>query len=432
MIRESDGSLGIGSVLTGLHEVGVRGTEALRQRADLTFKHNVISGRHGWLRLTPAYSVKIVESILAGAAPGVRILDPFSGTATTGLCAATHGLEAVTVDINPFLVWLGTAKLARYTHEQLAATRAIGKRALARIEAGKGVRAAPPPLFNIERWWTADRLSFLCELKGTLDTEANGDAAVRDLLSVAFCRTVITLSNAAFNHQSMSFKEPVPDLFEKLSSHAKQFDADLQHVVQTAADTPPAKARVVQGDSRNVVAAVDCKFDLVVTSPPYPNRMSYIRELRPYMYWLGFLNEAREAGELDWKAVGGTWGLATSNLSTWERRRGGFTTPHLEEILYKVAHADNKNGAVLSKYITKYFEDMHGHLASLRGILNSGARLHYIVGNSSFYGTLLPVEGIFVDMLADLGFEQARFRPIRKRNSKKELFEYDVSAFWPG
>lgn len=36
----------------------------LRQRSDLTFKHNLSKGRHGWFRLTPAYSVKIVDDIL--------------------------------------------------------------------------------------------------------------------------------------------------------------------------------------------------------------------------------------------------------------------------------------------------------------------------------------------------------------------------------
>ena len=46
--------------------------------------------------------------------------------------------------------------------------------------------------------------------------------------------------------------------------------------------------------------------------------MSYIRELRPYMYWLGFLTNGRQAGELDWAAIGGTWGCATSNLNSWE------------------------------------------------------------------------------------------------------------------
>lgn len=404
----------------------------LRQRADLTFKHNRVSGRHGWLRLTPAYSVKVVEEVLGSDRAGSRVLDPFSGTGTTGLCAASHGLDAVTVDINPFLVWLGNAKVATYSTDQLRAARSIGERAIARVERGDCRKAPPPPLFNIERWWTADRLAFLCSLKGALEDEAGEDPAARDLLWIALCRTVITLSNAAFNHQSMSFKDPAPGLFEELSTHAKQFEVDLLHVVQTASDNPPGVARVALGDSRDTRSAVDGTFDLVVTSPPYPNRMSYIRELRPYMYWLGYLNEAREAAELDWAAIGGTWGFATSNLSTWKRSAASFSTDYFEAALTGIAGADNKNGRLLSNYVAKYFEDMHAHLASLRSVLSPGARLHYIVGNSTFYGTLLPVERLYADMLTDLGFEAAAFEPIRKRNSKKELFEYDVTAIWPG
>ena len=45
----------------------------------------------------------------------------------------------------------------------------------------------------------------------------------------------------------------------------------------------------VEGDARDLPKLLNETFDLVVTSPPYANRMSYIRELRPYMYWLGFL-----------------------------------------------------------------------------------------------------------------------------------------------
>ena len=36
----------------------------MKQRADLTFKENLLRGRHGWLRLTPAFSVKVVHQIL--------------------------------------------------------------------------------------------------------------------------------------------------------------------------------------------------------------------------------------------------------------------------------------------------------------------------------------------------------------------------------
>ena len=36
-----------------------------RQKAHLTFRGNAKRGRHGWLRLTPAYSLQVVNEILA-------------------------------------------------------------------------------------------------------------------------------------------------------------------------------------------------------------------------------------------------------------------------------------------------------------------------------------------------------------------------------
>ena len=97
-----------------------------------------------------------------------------------------------------------------------------------------------------------------------------------------------------------------------------------------------------------------------------------------------------------------------------------------------IAHHENKNGILLANYISKYFNDVWIHVNSLLPILNNGCELHYIVGNSTFYGVLLSVEKIYADMLNKLGFDNVQSRAIRKRNSKKDLFEFDVSAQWPG
>ena len=58
------------------------------QNRHLTFRGNAGAGRHGWLRLTPAYSYRMAEDALADAIPGEVALDPFAGTGTTGLAAA--------------------------------------------------------------------------------------------------------------------------------------------------------------------------------------------------------------------------------------------------------------------------------------------------------------------------------------------------------
>ena len=406
--------------------------EDLRQRSDYTHKFNAKTGRHGWLRLTPAYSVKIVEELMQQYEKPLRVLDPFCGTATTALSAANHGHEGVTTDINPFLVWLGQAKTASYPGTSIVSTHKACASVVESVNQKTIEPVNPPPIHNIERWWPEKTLEFLCRLKAGIETESDKDSPERALLSIAFCRTLIELSNAAFNHQSMSFKECGQFHLPLDVDMGHVFRKNVRFVSEGAAANPAGSGHVVLGDSRNLQAAVEGPFDLVVTSPPYANRMSYIRELRPYMYWLGFLDDGRDAGELDWTAIGGTWGVATSRLLDWKRPTNPFKHPLLDQALEGIKHHSNKNGRLLANYVAKYFEDIWKHFNSLVHVLNDGSEIHYIVGNSTFYNVLLPAEKLYAVMLGRLGFEGIKCRAIRKRNSKKELFEFDVSARWSG
>jgi len=98
------------------------------------------------------------------------------------------------------------------------------------------------------------------------------------------------------------------------------------------------------------------------------------------------------------------------------------------EILVQPIRVCALSGPVLAKYVGKYFEDMWLHFKSVRANMKPGAQIHYIVGNSKFYDYLVPVEAIYADMLEKVGFEKTEIEVVRKRNSKKELFEFDVTA----
>jgi hypothetical protein len=404
--------------------------EKLYQRADYTHKFNSRTGRHGWLRLTPAYSVKVVEEFLQAVDRPLSVLDPFCGTSTTGLSAAYYGHAAVTVEINPFLVWFGKAKTGHYTPAAIANVRRACTRALDLVKTEAIDLVPAPPIHNIERWWPRPALLFLQRLQASIEAVSEADTPERALLQVAFCRSLIKLSNAAFNHQSMSFRDDRQIGFDIGLDAAALFREDVNFVLAGAAENPAGSCDITQGDARDIPKATDRKFDLLITSPPYVNRMSYIRELRPYMYWLGYLVNARDAGELDWSSIGGTWGIATSRLIDWKPDREAYQLGRLKDVLDRISHKDNANGALLANYIEKYFGDMWVHFKNLRGSLAEGARIHYIIGNSTFYGVLLPVEQIYADMLHQLGFAEINICPIRKRNSKKELIEFDVSASW--
>jgi len=367
----------------------------------------------------------LVEQILEEHGEHAQVVfDPFSGTGTTALCAAYRGKTGIATDINPFLIWLAKAKAGSYDEAVIESLRHAAQTIVRTVSTDASAAAECPPLSNIDRWWSPATLTFLLRLKAAIEAQEVGGPG---LLHVAFCRTMMKLSNAAFNHQSMSFKSSAVTVAGSSENSAGQFLSDVEHIAASAADNPAGSAQYKLANARNGVEDWRGRVDLLITSPPYPNRMSYIRELRPYMYWLRFLSTGRQAGELDWEAIGGTWGVATSRLTEWSAR-GEFVPTALRRVLLKIRSAHLKNGPLLANYVHKYFEDMLEHLAGTVPLLRPGATVHYIVGNSIFYGHEVAAEKFLAQQMAQVGLCDVRIVPIRKRNSKKGLFEFHVSG----
>lgn len=405
-------------------------SQIVRRHDHLSFSGNLKQTRYGWLRLTPAYSVHLVNDVLSSidGADGV-VLDPFCGTGTTALVCAERGIRCDTTDINPFLGWLTSAKTKSYSQIEIDLFRELSASVSSVIETN-----SPddlnwiPQIHQIEKWWDEATLASLAAAMQTISSFAlSGSEKVTNLLKIAFCRVMIESSNASFGHQSMSFKKQsdAPSLFPMKFL----WDETADIIAHSAKNPVICEPVVILCDARDLTASLPIQnYNCVITSPPYPNRMSYIRELRPYMYWLGFLNDAQQAGDLDWQAIGGTWGSATSKVTKWvpEPPR---SVPYMEfvSILERIAF----HSETLSRYVHKYFYDMLFHVDSLYKVVASSGSIHYIVGNSKFYDVLLPVEEIYATIFREAGFTKVTVKTIRKRTSKRELYEYIVSATKP-
>ncbi len=408
---------------------------ALQSKKEYTFKGNLKDSRYGWLRLTPAYSVTLVTELLETyATKDSVILDPFCGTGTTALVCAERGIHCDTSDINPFLLWLTRAKTQKYSDREIKQFRLHATSIASALEHPDHESHWIPPLSHIERWWDPATLATLAQIKDLIDQSTGTDPDhVRNLLLVAFCRVLIESSHASFGHQSMSFKKVSNGLqltfFEEHSDVNRMWNRASSSIADAASSSILRKPKTFYCDARSMSETCSReRYSLVITSPPYPNRMSYIRELRPYMFWLGYLTNGHAAGELDWQAIGGTWGCATSKLQTWEPPRASALP--FDEFHTILGHISEKS-IVLARYIEKYFHDMHRHIQELFPLLKTGGSIQYVVGNSKFYETLLPVESLFATLFADAGFVDTAILPIRQRSSKKELMEYVVSARKP-
>lgn len=410
-------------------------TKTVLRLDHLTYRGNSKETRYGWLRLTPAFSVHLIADFIRQLPPKAQVLDPFCGTGTTALVCAEEGVHCQSTDINPFLLWLAEGKCADYSSKDIEQAQHSSDFIVHALRRQHENEPWVPALHQIEKWWERGVLELLATARSAIEEQTAAiSSQATTLLKVAFCRTMIDLAKVSFSHQSMSFKKPGPTLLmdfkpDEASIVVAKWEQATRRIFAAARTEILSKPQFICCDARRLDSKLARDFfDCIVTSPPYPNRMSYIRELRPYMYWLGYLTNGRDAGEMDWQAIGGTWGCATSNLTKWEATTKDFVPyKNFNSILDQIS----LSSPLLSRYVHKYFYDMVLHVESLFKVVKSGGSIHYIVGNSKFYDVLLPVQDIFASLFSSAGFVGTEIKIIRKRTSKKELFEYVVSARKP-
>ena len=212
-------------------------------------------------------SVKVVEEIVQGS--GLNVLDPSCGTGTTALSAVNHGHAAATTDINPFLVWLARAKTTHYSPvaEAKEAGEAAVEMACAENDGGPRARGFPGRSQALRGEAMVVRARGVSCVISEPRSQRRRDEKARSRI----CRTLIKLSNDAFNHQSMSFRNPAQCKMDIDPEDGAVFLDDLAFVLAGAERNPLGDAAVILGDARNLPAYLRGRFDVVDAPPPCAN-----------------------------------------------------------------------------------------------------------------------------------------------------------------
>jgi hypothetical protein len=404
-----------------------------RSRKAVTFQGKLDLPIHRWYRLTPSFSPQLAHDIADRwrLSPAEFVLDPFSGVGTVPLCMKYRGVPACSVEINPYLHFVSTVKTRTYEDIPAIASAfrcflAAAHAALARIPFKSNPddylreNAASIPGINFpERWWSPGNLAQLVCLR-QLAAGFAGEARHRDLLKMAILGILIPVSNARHNHVSLTFApEPLPtlDVAEVLGAQLERTLADIRAVV----GRPSTEVCVHRGNSKHL----DCLLkdgpavSAVITSPPYPNRFSYARETRPHLFFFDFVDRARAVGELEIDAIGGTWGKATSVLARGIEPANALVKTLLDPFLRGVP----PGGQLMASYVVKYFNDIYEHAGQIDKVCKKKARLAYVIGNSKFYGQVLPSDELLAAVFQHFGFRLEHIDRMRRRQSKSGLYE---------
>ena len=282
-----------------------------------------------------------------------------------------------------------------------------------------------PPIYNVMRWWREDVLKSLILIHRAIN-RLQAESPYQELLLLALMSILTDTANITLGRLQLHFIDRSNDKIDALGSFLTAAMVIADDLERLADRGPCAESRVYQGDNRNAPNLLgDYKANLVITSPPYPNRYSYVWNTRPHLYFMQWMSSASQASALDCQTIGGTWGTATSRHLKGSH---AYSDCAVEAVVGRVVDEIRTKDLLMSNYVARYFDDLYQSIQATKLCLEPGSICAYVVGNSRAKGTIVETQDLLASLFQKLGFTATGNEEIRRRNSGRELHETIVFA----
>lgn len=374
------------------------------------FNDNRSKAIHRWYPFIEGYSADLVDAALTDVSrEDLNLLDPFGGSGTTALTAATLGFDCSFCEVNPYLAWVADVKVNVARAAAESADVGLLVELADALEAGATFEAAPDghPLLDADAQRHFFPRGVASRIVGLLSwIEANLEAPLDDLARLAVTTSLIPASNMVRRtdlRKRHGGDAPPAPLEPTVAAQLRVIQADIVE----AAPKLEGRAVRVAADARTLEPQLR-PFTTIVTSPPYLNGTNYCRNTKLELFALGLLEEG-ELAELRLSSI-------TAGINNVSRRRA---TPTLTDDVEQVAEQldavayDRRIPAL----VRLYFSDMQLVFERVRIASAPGTLWLLDIGDSRFAGVNVPTPSLLASVASSVGWGLEATETIRQRKS---------------
>ncbi len=391
-----------------------------------TFADNMKLPIHRWFRYSAGFSAEWVEQEISAYkskdAP-ITVLDPFAGSATTLLAAESAKTKAVGFEPHPFVHRVAKAKLGWNT--DINQLREIYREIVRK--AGEGItesKRSDIPLLG--KCFTHESLSRLDSLKDAYLSEFENGSPENEIVWLGITSIIRACSTAG----TAQWQYVLPN--KKKSRVLEPFEAFTLKMEQMIEDIAYARhnnwlsnSDIINTDARDPEHKETGLFDLVITSPPYPNNYDYADATRLEMTFWG---EIQGWGDLHSSVRqhllrSCSQHSAKDKLQLDDLLQDDVLLPIKDELTESCKELERirltKGGKkTYHTMAAAYFTDLAKVFRALRPLCRKGCRMCFVVGDSAPYGVYLAVDKWLGQLALSAGFKSYSFEKIRDRNIK--------------
>ncbi|MDJ0270420.1 MAG: DNA methyltransferase [Aigarchaeota archaeon] len=305
---------------------------------------------------------------------GHLVLDPFLGVGTTCLACREAGIASIGVDVSPLFVMVSRVKTRDYDVDILRKTR---EKIIAQRFIRPDIRGINGFVRQLFSKYALEDLVFLREKINEIEDDTLREFFILALMNAAEKTSYIYRDGAV-----IKIRKDIP----RPPSLRKMFGRVVKMMIKDV-ERPrlePVAAEIFRGDARMLEFLEDEMFDVVITSPPYLNKIEYTKAYWPE-YELFFPNVKIDPLR------------AYISLTPKEP----VSEPLLDIEMPPIARA--------------YFSDMLKVFGELFRVLKYGGKVAMVVGGGVFPDRVIDVDIPLARLAADVGFTVKRIIAVNKR-----------------
>lgn len=372
---------------------------------------------YGWYNYKHSFSKDLIINLLkhfdVPKEPSYTILDPFCGAGTTLLAAKEYGITAIGVDIMPFPIFVSEAKTYNYEYDTIAAAHNrlenyLSKNACASIPSYKREL--------LKKYFSEEILDWILIVRQWIIRQKN--AGVKYFFYLALFSILEKISLAKKGGGFLRIVENECTANEACNAYYEVIARMLSDVKNTEFSGP--SCTTILGDIRDARMLKNETIDMIITSPPYPNRHDYTR-IYSLESILGFSSTSEDIKQIRYKTL----------RSHVEARARSSNKPakYKEPVALSNAIAILENTALPNKQIIPmlrgYFEDMHEIFMKAHKLLKSDRYFTLVVCDVRYGGEIIPVTELLNELAKNVGFVEYKILTARtKNNSAQQMKEY--------
>lgn len=375
-----------------------------------TFSLNKNEPIHRWYSYIEGYSSCLIAEelkMLLSLQPDIKtIYDPFCGTGTTSLVAATHGIKSFYSESNPFMQSVIETKIncVRNLDQDTVIPKLIEYLTLINT-----IRVENHSSWNgFEKFFGEKQLNELLTIKGLIFKEDN--ESVKNILALALSSIVVKVSKMIRRGDlryatEKEYREE--NVLECFADKLNEIIFDIQHhksIIKCGTVKVSDDAR-----DNDYVNAFDC----VITSPPYLNGTNYIRNTKLELKLNDFITSESDLPRFHSKGI--IAGINNVSKRTVIDTILPVVEPYWEQ-LQPVSYDDR-----IPKMVAGYFRDMDTVIQKLSKSVKPGGLFTMDIGDSQFAGVHIPTHQILSNICVQYGFSLYDEEILRKRRSKNGM-----------